>query len=667
MSERGQELKADDSLDSHGFSVDWRRFRDPGIALGLALGAAPFELLFAPQAALFFVVKASLPRWRETLRHIRSKGRPDAEILESLWVLFYSVSGELVAPALSLLLLEAGNSLRDMTAANMTQNDVEVIPSRLYWVERGDRRRRIHLKHLKRGDRVHLGAGDRVPADGVIRKGHAILDAIFLTGASTLTSKSPGDRVYASTLLSKGQIVLEVDVAGTETRVSSMLEGWMDKRRDDTRLSNYMEDLGNRAVLPALAGSAAVFMITGGSINKSLAPLSLDFAQGVGIAAPIPVIRHIRNSVEKTGVLIKGGHVLERLAAIDAIVFDKSGTLTERFSEIEAVESFDERYSEDHLLELALSASRYTLHPFTLAIEDFAKTRGVTARHADVLASSDSGVLAEMDGLQVAMGTIHFLKTHGIRVNAAYHRTHKSVIRDRSIRYVAVNHVVVGAISYTNPIRATAATAITQLESMGVACHLFTGDNSRAANAVAYKLGFKPSNTFSDVSADEKVLLLEKIKRQSLSVAYVGDGLNDVPALVAADVGISFMDGTDLSRECADVVMLHNNLDAIPQGIHSARNAMGLVRQNIALVISANIVTVAGGVFFNMGPLISVVINNGAIILAGLNGMRQPELRELASVHPPRSLVRNDQNLLGMDWQKRRRSGLDDLLDHPFS
>ena len=667
MSDRVQELQAELSLESRGRSVDWRRFRDPGIALGLALGAAPLELLFAPQAALFFVLKASLPRWRETLRHIRSKGRPDAEILESIWVLFYSVSGELVAPALSLLLLEAGNSLRDMTAERKTQNDAEVIPSRLYWVERGGRRRRIHLRHLKRGDRVYLGAGDRVPADGVIRKGQAILDAIFLTGASTLTSKSPGDRIYASTLLSKGQIVLEVDVAGAETRVSSMLEGWVDKRKDDTRLSNYMEDLGNRAVVPALAGSAAIFMITGGSINKSLAPLSLDFAQGVGIAAPIPVIRHINNSVEKTGVLIKGGHILEKLASIDAIVFDKTGTLTERFSEIEAVESFDERYSENQLLELALSACRYTLHPFTLAIENFAKTRAVTARHADVLASSDSGVLAEMDGLKVAMGTIHFLKTHGIGINTAYHRTHKSVIRDRSIRYVAVHQEVIGAISYTNPIRATAATAITQLESMGVACHLFTGDNSQAANAVAYKLGFKPSNTFSDLSANEKVLLLERIKRQAVSVAYVGDGLNDVPALVAADVGISFLDGTDLARECADVVILHNNLDAIPQAIRSARNAMGLVRQNIALVISANIVTVAGGVIFNMGPLLSVVINNGAIILAGLNGMRQPKFQELTSPHPPQSLVRNDQNLLGLDWQKRRRSGLDDLLDHPFS
>lgn len=663
MSERTAEhLRVAEKAASNGLEVGWVRFRDPGIALGLALVLLPLELALAQPAVMFFVFKASLPRWKDTFRHIRSTGRPDAELLDSLWILFHALTGELLAPALSLVLLESGNALRDLTAVKGNQAKVDLIPGRLYWVERRGRRRRIHLKHLKRGDYVHLGSGDRIPADGTIRKGDALVDAGFLTGKSSLARKGNGDRVYASTLISRGQLILEVEGIGAQTRVSSMLEGRIEKPQEDTRLSNYMEALGNQAIMPALIGGAAVFVATG-NINKSLAPLALDFAQGVGISAPIPVIRSISHNAEVGGILIKGGHNLERLSQVNAVIFDKTGTLTEQSSEIEALESFDSEVSEGRLLQWAVSATNFTLHPFSIALESFALARGVVLMPSEVIDSSDSGVTATLEGTEVTVGTIHFLKARGIIVDPSYHRSHKSVIRDRSIRYIAVDRRVVGAISYTNPIRTEAASTITRLQAMGIACFLFTGDNGRAANAVAYKLGFKPSNTFSELSADQKVLMLERIKRDHGAIAYVGDGLNDAPALIAADLGISFNDATDLARECSDVVMLNNSLLSIPVAIQSARSAMGLVRQNIAIVASANVVTVAGGVLFNLGPLLTVLINNGATLVAGLNGMRQPSQvdADLKS-SDQENLIRDDQNLLGMNWRKRQRKGLGDLL-----
>lgn len=646
--------------------LNWVRFRDPGVALGLALFAVPLELALAQPAIIFFMLKALVPKWKETYEHIRSSGKPNAELLDSLWVLFYTLTGELVAPALSLVLLESGNALRDLTAVREDQAKVDPIPSRLYWVERGGRRRRIHSKHLKKGDQVHLGAGDRIPADGLIRKGNALLDTGFLTGKSSLTRKGEGEHVYAATLVTKGQFVFEIEVMGPDTRVASMLQGHLERPREDTRLSNYMEALGNQAVMPALIGGAVVFMSTG-HINKSLAPLSLDFAQGVGISAPIPVLRSINHNAQVSGILIKGGHALETLAQVNAVVFDKTGTLTEQSSEIEALESFDSDLTEDHLLHWAVSATNFTLHPFSIALEAYAMTRGVVPMSAEVLDSSDSGVTADLQGMSVTVGTSHFLKARGIAVDDQYHRSHKSVIRDRSIRYIAVDRRVVGAISYTNPLRSEAASTIAKLQEMGIACFLFTGDNGRAANAVAYKLGFKPSNTFSELSADQKVLMLERIKREHGTIAYVGDGLNDAPALVAADLGISFSDATDLARECSDVVMLNNSLLSIPAAIHSARSAMGLVRQNIAIVVSANLVTVAGGVFFNMGPLLSVLINNGGTVVAGLNGMRQPAKEKATNETVEHGLIRDDRNLLGMNWRKRQRKGLSSLLgDDPL-
>lgn len=639
----------------------WIRLRDPGLALGLAVVAMPMELALAQPAVVFFVLKASWPRWRLTLQHIRSTGRPNADLLDSLWILFHTLTGELLAPALSLVLLESGNALRDLTAVKGKQIKAELIPSRLYWVERDGRRRRIHLKHLKEGDRVYLGAGDQIPADGVIRKGSALLDAGFLTGSSSLRRKGPGDYAYASTLVTKGQLVLEIEFIGANTRVSAMLDGRLEKPIQDTRLSNYMEALGNQAVMPALLGGAAVFLATG-NLNKSLAPLSLDFAQGVGISAPIPVLRGLEHSAQVNGILIKGGHNLEKLAQVGAVVFDKTGTLTEQSTEVEALETFDPALTEEHLLLWAVSATSFTLHPFSIALEIYAKRCGISPMNAEVVDSSDSGVVAELQGIEVAVGTSHFLRARSIFVEPQYHQANKSVIRDRSIRYISIDRRVVGAISYTNPVRSDAASTIARLQEMGIACFLFTGDNDRVANAVAYKLGFKPSNTFSELSADQKVTFLERLKSKHGAIAYVGDGLNDAPALVAADLGISFNDATDLARECSDVVILSNRLLSIPSAIDSARSAMGLVRQNIVVVASANLITVAGGVLFNMSPLFSVLINNGATLVAGLNGMRQPVKIQTGPESSAHELIRDDRNLLGMNWRKRQRKGLKELL-----
>lgn len=256
MSERAGELREISTLSTGGgVESGWVRFRDPSIALGLALIALPMELALAQPAVIFFVLKASVPRWRDTFRHIKSTGKPNAKLLDSLWILFHTLTGELLAPALSLVLLESGNALRDLTAVKGEHTKVDLIPSRLYWVERGGRRRRVHLNHLKKGDHVHLGAGDRIPADGVIRKGNALLDAGFLTGKSTLSRKDAGDSVYASTLVSKGQLVFEVEVMGANTRVSAMLEGRLEKSQEDRVLVTTWSLWAIRSsCLPSLGG-----------------------------------------------------------------------------------------------------------------------------------------------------------------------------------------------------------------------------------------------------------------------------------------------------------------------------------------------------------------------------------------------------------------------------
>jgi heavy metal translocating P-type ATPase len=515
-------------------------------------------------------------------------------------------------------------------------------------------------KHLALGDHVLLGPGDRVPADGTVVRGEGLLDQNALTGASKLVSRSPGDKLYASTVVAKGQLVLEIERMGAETRASRMAEKFADKSHQDTRVSNLMEEMGNRAVLPAIATAGLVFALSGGNVHRGLAPLQLDFAQGIGIGAPVPVLASMQHSAANQ-VLVRGGHALEQLARIDAVVFDKTGTLTGRGTEIVAVQPHGS-VSEQELLYWAASASYYVIRPFSAALVQYAERRGIALDPCDPLDYSDVGVVARIRDSVITVGSIHFFAERGIAVDAECHRLHKGVILDRSIRYVARDGELLGAVFYTNPLRPESATAIKALHELGISCYLLTGDNSKAANAVAYKLNIKPGNTYAGASSGRKAEVLAKLRLQHKAVAYVGDGTNDVPAMAAADVAVSFRHASDLAREAADVVLLDDSLLGLPYGIATARRAMGLVRQNIAVVTAANVAVVAGGVFFNLTPLVSVVVNNGSTLLAGLNGLRPLRDGQRQDPEIENTLVRGDEGLLGLPWRKRKHGGVTRLL-----
>ncbi len=636
------------------------RFKYPGLALGLSLVVGPMEMAAGSVFVGMLIARASLPTFQRTLASLKSSGRPTVDLLDTLWILFHTVTGELLAPALAICLTEAGNTLRDLTAMTGQRKMPELIPNRQYWIERSGRRRRVLLQHLALGDHVLLGPGDLVPADGKVVRGQGLVDQSALTGASKLASCSPGHKLYASTVLTKGHVVLAIAQMGSTTRASKMAKKFAQKSLQDTRVSNLMEEMGNQAVLPAIAASALVFAVTG-NLHKGLAPLQLDFAQGVGISAPIPVLASMQQSVANQ-FLVRGGHALEQLAKVDAVVFDKTGTLTERGTEIVAVQMANGSVSEQEILYWAASASYYVVRPFSVALVGHVERLGITLEPCDPLDYSDVGVVARVKGSEVTVGSFHFFEERGIGINAEFHRQHKGVILDRSIRYVARDGELLGAVFYTNPLRPESATAIKALHGLGIRCYLLTGDNSKAANAVAYKLNIKPGDTYAEASAKRKAEVLKKLCRRHRAVAYVGDGTNDLPAMANADVAVSLRNASDLAREAADVVLLDDNLLGLPYGISMARQAMRLVHQNIIVVTAANVAVVTGGVFFDLSPLVSVVANNGSTLLAGLNGLR-PLLN--GQRHDPEienTTLRSEDGLLGMPWRKRKRYGVGQVL-----
>ncbi len=636
------------------------RFKYPGLALGLSLVVGPMELAAGSVLVGIVVVRASLPTFKRALENIQTTGKPTVELLDTLWILFHTVTGELLAPALAIFLTEAGNTLRDLTAMAGRRRMPELVPNRQYWIERNGRRRLVLLKHLAVGDHVLLGPGDLVPADGTMISGQGLLDQSALTGASELLSRSSGDKLFATTVVNKGQLVFEIKRMGSETRASRMAEKIADKSQQDTRVSNLMEEMGNRAVIPAIATGALLFAVTG-NVHKGLAPLQLDFAQGIGIGAPVPVLASMQRSTANQ-VLVRGGHALEQLAKVDAVVFDKTGTLTERGTEIVDVHVANGSVSEHEMLYWAASASYYVLRPFSVALVQHVERLGIALDPCDPLDYSDVGIVARVGGSEITVGSIHFFEERGIAVDAEYHRMHKGVIIDRSIRYVAKDGELLGAVFYTNPLRPESATAIKTLHGLGIECYLLTGDNSKAANAVAYKLNIKPGNTYAEVSSKRKAEVVNKLRSRHQSVAYVGDGTNDLPAMADSDVAISFRHASDLAREAADVVLLDDSLLGLPYGITMARRAMRLVHQNIVIVTAANVAVVAGGIFLDLSPLVSVMVNNGSTLLAGLNGLRPLRDGQRQDPEIENAMNRDDQGLLGMPWRKRKHSGVGRVL-----
>lgn len=636
------------------------RFKYPVLALGASVAATPLELPFAPAVVGIVLARAAFPLWKRTLANLKKTGRPNADLLDSLWVLVHGATGEMFAPALAICLTETARVLRDLTAITGERRKPDMVPNRQYWIERKGRRRLVLAKDLRKDDHVFLGPGDRVPGDGVVVGGDGLIDEHDLLGGAKLVPRTALDEVYAASLLTQGRLVVEMRRLGAETRMAQMAETVKERPWKETRISNYMEEIGNQAVMPAIGASALVFAVTA-SLPRAVAPLQLDFAQGIGVSAPVPVLASLHHAAQNR-ILVRSGHALEQLAKVDAVVFDKTGTLTERGVEVGSVETSLSSVSEDELLYWAASANRYVLRPFSAALVAYAEGRGVALTASDPLDYSDSAVVSYVDGREIVVGTFQFLESRGIPVDAEYHRRHDGVILNRSIRYVARDREVLGAIFFSNALRRESAVTIETLRRMGISCYLLTGDTSKSANAVAYKLGIRPGCTFAEASPEHKVEVLSRLRRKHRAIAYVGDGINDAPAMSHADVAVSFQQATDLARETADVVLLDDGLQGLCYGIETAREAMRLVHQNIVAVTAANIAVVAGGVFFNLSTVSAVVVNNGAALLACLNGMRPLYAGERRDPEIQRTTLRDDESLLGIPWRKRGRAGVDGIL-----
>lgn len=587
-----------------------------------AVGALSRAIGIAYPAPLggFVILAASLPIARRAYHSIRFERRLNIDVLDITAIVLTTLRGSYMAPAAMIGLVEVGEAIRERTARASQRELLDLLDSidHVAWVERAGERLQVPIDEIRRREIVVVYPGDRIPADGRVLEGSALVDEHQLTGEPMPVLREEGQVAYASTLVREGHLHIAVEQLGRETRAGRIVQLMRDAPVHDTRIEDYAGKLADRIVLPALLLAAAVFVVTRDP-TRAASILITDFATGIRVSVPTTVLAAMTGAAER-GVLIRSGRALEQLADVDAVVFDKTGTVTQGQPAVTRVASLREGVTPDEVLVLAVTAEQRLNHPVAEAVLRYAAAEQVEPRrrgdwHYDI----GLGVRAEIDGSSVLVGSDRLLQRDGVALD----RVPPQSDSGESYVYVAVDGNVWGYMSYADPIRSDAARVIAELRDVaGMEIHMLTGDRAPTARSVGRHLGIPDANVHGELFPEQKAEVVRALHDAGKVVAFVGDGINDLPALAYADVSISFNDATDVARETADVVLMEDDLSGLPTAFSTARQALRLIRQNIGIVGGVNLSAMAVTTVTGLQPVTAAFLHNGSTVVAALNGLR---------------------------------------------
>lgn len=587
-----------------------------GAALALSVIGAPAALTIGVLAV------GALPIAARAARSLIQERRISVDVLDAVAIGVLGGQGSLLAAALAASLIEGGEYIRSLTARTSGAALAELLSTRgrTAWVLRGQRRERVPVDALAVGDTVVVYPGELIPVDGTVVRGQALVDQKTLTGEAVPVWRSVGQSVFASTIVADGKLYLRAEKVGAATRAGQIVRLLESAPEVDTRMANYARRFADRLVLPTLLLSGGVYAFTG-NLSRAIAILIFDLATGIRVSAPTAVLASM-TAAARHAVLIKGGHAIERLAAVDVLVFDKTGTLTSGTPAVVEVLSSQPGMPPDEVLRLAAAAEQRLSHPAAEAIVREAVDRGLTIpEREDSHYRVGLGVEARLSGGAVLVGSERFLSARGLAIpSGARDATARAGRNGATTVFVGWNGTVIGAVAYADRPRTEAAEVLKELHQRGIRrVVMVTGDHPLVARAVARQVGI--DQVEAEAFPEQKTEIVRKLQCEGYVVGVVGDGINDSPALAYADVSISLKGGTDLARETADVV-LHGDLRGIVEAIDLSRETMALVRQNLTLVAVPNLAGIALATIGLIGPLASTAINNGSAALAAVNALR---------------------------------------------
>jgi Cu+-exporting ATPase len=501
---------------------------------------------------------------------------------------------------------------------------------------RGGSELEVPVASLLPGDRVRVRPGQRVATDGVVRDGGAAVDESTLTGESIPVDRGPGDPVQGGTLVSGGTLVYEVTRRGADSALARIVDAVADAQGTRAPIARLADRVSAVFVPTVLALAALTFvgwmLVPHGpdgvavAVRHLVAVLVIACPCALGLATPAAVAVGTGRAAT-LGFLVKGGDALERASTIDRVLFDKTGTLTEGRPRLVTVLALSGR-SEAELLALVAGAEAGSEHPLARAIVAGAVARGAQVPAAvGFAATPGGGVRATVGGALVRVGTARWLADEGVDASALEGDAAAAAERGETASLVAVDGAVAGLVALADTARPEAAAAVAALGAMGVGVAMVTGDRRATALAVARSVGV--SEVWAETRPEEKAAVVAKARAAGARVAMVGDGVNDAPALAAADLGVAMMGGADVAASAADVTILRGGVAAVPTVLGLARRTLAVIRQNLfwAFVYNAVGIPLAAGLFepwtgWTLSPVFASAAMSLSSVSVLLNSLR---------------------------------------------
>ena len=499
----------------------------------------------------------------------------------------------------------------------------------------------VPLTEIEAGDRLRVRPGGKVPVDGVIEEGSSSVDESMITGESFPVEKKAGDPTTGGTINATGSFIMRADKVGADSLLSRIVQMVAGAQRSRAPIQGLADKVAGIFVPAVAAVAAMTFLIwyffgpeprLAYALVSAVAVLIIACPCALGLATPMSIMVGVGRGAQ-AGVLFKNAEALEQLGRVSWLVLDKTGTLTEgkpRLMEVWPTPASNETI----LLQLAASVERASEHPLATAIVRGAEERRVDLRPvSDFRSVTGGGIAGVVDGKTIAVGKMKFLAAEGISVDAAFEgRAAALQTEGKTVLFVAIDKGLAGLLAVADPIKESSRDAVSHLHQLGVKLVMATGDNRRTAKAVARQLGLDRFE--AEVEPADKIDRVNALKRQGAVVAMAGDGINDAPALAAADVGIAMGTGTDVAMESASVTLVSGDLRGIAKAIRLSRATMANIRQNLFFAFAYNLlgIPIAAGVLYPFfGVVLSPMIAGAAMSLSSVsvitNSLRLRRLR----------------------------------------
>ena len=552
-----------------------------------------------------------------------AKGKIEVPVLDATAIGVSMLRGDYGTASSVMFLLGVGELLEEWThkksvgdlARSMSLNVGKV------WLKKDGQEILVPSEKIVSGDEIVVHMGNLVPFDGEVSDGEGMVNQASLTGESVPVRRTLGSVVYAGTVLEEGELTILVKQTGGSSRYEKITAMIEESEKLKSGLESKAEHLADRLVPYSLGGTALTYLLTQNA-TKALSILMVDFSCALKLAMPISVLSAIREANQHK-ITVKGGKFLEAVADADTIVFDKTGTLTKAQPTVAEVVSFSETKNPDELLRIAACLEEHFPHSMAKAVVDAAREKHLDHEemHSKVEYIVAHGISTTIEGKKAVIGSYHFVfEDENSVIPKGMEEKFSRLPAEYSHLYLAIEGVLAAVICIEDPLRPEAAEIVRQLKKAGLKkIVMMTGDSERTAKAIAKKVGV--DEYYAEVLPEDKANFVEKEKAEGRKVIMIGDGINDSPALSAADVGIAISEGAEIARESADITVAADDLAEILVLRMLSNRLMKRIHRNYRFIVTFNAGLILLGVGGILQPTTSALLHNTSTLYIGLKSM----------------------------------------------